>query len=263
MKKVRAQKNRRIQIIVLSVVGVLILVVAGLAIWATNPLLAMPEAVAATQPDAQVDVSMVHGWMVFSPTVQVESAYPLALTTGFIFYPGAHVDYRAYAPAAKGIAAKGYLVVIVPMPLTMAVFGVDQALDVFPVFPKITHWAIGGHSLGGAMAAQFAAAHLDSVQGLIFWASYPAADNDLSKTNLTVVSISGSADGLATPDKVNASRPILPASTTWVVIQGGDHAQFGWYGAQPGDNPASTPREVQTSAIIQATVAGLSSLLSK
>ena len=80
-------------------------------------------------------------------------------TTGLIFYPGGKVDARAYAPAAHAIAAQGYLVVITPMPLNLAVFGVDRAADVVKAFPSIKHWAIGGHSLGGSMAASFASKH--------------------------------------------------------------------------------------------------------
>jgi len=75
-----------------------------------------------------------------------------------------------------------------------------------------------------------------------------------------VVSISASFDGLATPEKIDASRPLLPADTVWVTIQGGNHAQFGWYGPQPGDDPAAISRETQQAQIIEATVEFLESL---
>ena len=263
MKKRTPHKSRIALIVVLSILGVLILAGAAFYIWTTTPLPAMPEAISAMQTDKLVDVTATHGWLVFSPKLAIQTLNPAALTTGFIFYPGARVDSRAYAPAAREIAARGYLVVIVPMPLNLAIFGVEKASDVITFFPKVQHWAIGGHSLGGAMAAQYAAAHPALIQGLIFWAAYPASDNDLSKTHLKVVSISGSLDGLATPDKVQASAPILPPNTTWVVIQGGNHAQFGWYGDQPGDQTATTPRQVQTNVIVQSTVNGLSALILK
>ena len=263
MKKRTPHKSRIALIVVLSILGVLILAGAAFYIWTTTPLPAMPEAISAMQTDKLVDVTATHGWLVFSPKLAIQTLNPAALSTGFIFYPGARVDYRAYAPAAREIAARGYLVVIVPMPLNLAIFGAEKASDVIAFFPKVQHWAIGGHSLGGAMAAQYAAAHPALIQGLIFWAAYPASDNDLSKTHLKVVSISGSLDGLATPDKVQASAPILPPNTTWVVIQGGNHAQFGWYGDQPGDQTATTPRQVQTNVIVQSTVNGLSALILK
>jgi hypothetical protein len=53
---------------------------------------------------------------------------------------------------------------------------------------------------------------------------------------------------------------LLPTDATFVPIQGGDHAQFGWYGPQPGDNPASISREIQQAQIVQATEDFLKSL---
>jgi hypothetical protein len=53
---------------------------------------------------------------------------------------------------------------------------------------------------------------------------------------------------------------LLPIDTSWVPIPGGDHAQFGDYGPQPGDNPATvTPLEQQMAAV-QATVKFLQNL---
>ena len=72
-----------------------------------------------------------------------------------IFYPGGRVDPRSYAPAARAIAAQGYLAVITPMPLNLAVFTPGRAAQVIAAYPEIHTWAIGGHSLGGAMAANF------------------------------------------------------------------------------------------------------------
>ena len=36
-----------------------------------------------------------------------------------------------------------------------------------PQFPEIRHWYIAGHSIGGAMASQFASSHPDQAGGLI------------------------------------------------------------------------------------------------
>jgi hypothetical protein len=57
-----------------------------------------------------------------------------------------------------------------------------------------------------------------------------------------------------TPDKITGSAHFLPADTTYVVIDGGDHAQFGWYGPQAGDNPAEISRDDQQAQTVQATV---------
>ncbi len=55
-------------------------------------------------------------------------------------------------------------------------------------------------------------------------------------------------------DKFDASRTLLPADTTWVVIEGGNHAQFGDYGIQPGDNVATISAAEQQTQIVDATV---------
>jgi pimeloyl-ACP methyl ester carboxylesterase len=122
-------------------------------------------------------------------------------------------------------------------------------------YPEIERWVVGGHSLGGAMAANFADTQPERVAGLVLWASYPAESNDLSGRDLPVVSVYGTLDGLATVEKIEASRPLLPADTEWVAIAGGNHAQFGWYGEQAGDNPAEIGRREQQAQTVAATAA--------
>ncbi len=237
------RKGLRLALVVL---GLIIVLVAGFVLWGETPAQPMPEALAALQSDAEVTVATGQ-WLVFSPA----TSQPI---TGFIIYPGGRVDYRAYAPAAHQIASQGYLVVIARMPLNLAVLGINIAQEVQNAYPQIQHWAIGGHSLGGAMAATFAKMHPDTVQGLALWAAYPASSADLSQSTLRVVSIFGSLDGLATGEKIDSSRPLLPANTTWVAISGGNHAQFGWYGKQAGDNPASISRSDQQAQVVAATL---------
>ena len=238
--------RKALRILLASLALAMVLLTAGFVVWGETPAKPMPEALAALQSDAQVTVATGQ-WLVFSPA----ASQP---TTGFIIYPGGRVDYRAYAPAAHQIASQGYLVVIVRMPLNLAVLGINSAQDVQSAFPQIQHWAVGGHSLGGAMAATYAKTYPDSVQGLALWAAYPASSDDLSQTTLRVVSIFGSLDGLATGEKIEASRPLLPGNATWVAVPGGNHAQFGWYGKQAGDNPASISRSDQQAQVVAATL---------
>ncbi len=244
--------RRGLRIFLVLIGLILVLSAAGFVVWGETPAQPMPEALAALKSDAQVTVTSGQ-WLVFSPAASEP-------TTGFIIYPGGRVDYRAYAPAAHQIAAQGYLVVIVRMPFNLAVFDVNAAQNVQAAYPQIQHWVIGGHSLGGAMAATFARTHPEAVQGLELWAAYPASSEDLSHSGLHVVSIFGSLDGLATGGKIDASRPLLPSDTTWVQIFGGNHAQFGWYGDQAGDNPASISRSDQQTQIINATLSFLEAL---
>ena len=227
-------------------------VVAAFLIWAYTPASPMAEAYAALQPDPTVSVR-TDRWLEFSPAKGVPD-------TGLIFYQGGRVDARVYAPPARRIAQEGYLVVIIPMPLNLAVTNPNAAQEVITAYPSIQRWIIGGHSLGGSMAASFARRHPSLVAGLVLWASYPAGSDDLSTSDLSVLSIYGSLDGLATPAKIEASRPLLPPNTTFVAIQGGNHAQFGWYGEQSGDNPASITRQAQQAQVVQSTLAFLTGI---
>jgi pimeloyl-ACP methyl ester carboxylesterase len=140
------------------------------------------------------------------------------------------------------------------MPLNLAVLAPDRAAEVMAAFPGIESWALGGHSLGGAMAANFAHSNPGAVRGLLLWAAYPGASDDLSGYQLAASSIYGTRDGLATPDKIDASRPLLPPDTQWTAVDGGNHAQFGWYGPQPGDGEATISREEQQAQIVAATL---------
>jgi hypothetical protein len=136
----------------------LLLALAGFVIWASMSFSSMPEALAALQSDAQVQVEP-EGWLIFRP-VGGEPA------VGLILYPGGRVEPRAYAPPARAIAE----------------------------------------------------------------------------------------------EKIAASRPLLPAETRWVTIEGGNHAQFGWYRPQSGDHPATISREAQQREVVAATLALLATL---
>ncbi len=245
--------------IIIGIIVVLLLAGLGFTAWAsiTNPI--QPEAAAALSGDNQVQVTVnppAGSWIVFQP----EASTP---DTGLIFYPGGKVDYRAYAPYARSVAAQGYLVVIAHMPLNLAVFASEAAGKVIRAFPQIKHWAVGGHSLGGSMAAHFAFQHPGQVQGLVLLASYPAGSDNLAASGINVVSIFGTKDGLATGRKIDASKALLPAGTRFVAISGGNHAQFGDYGLQSGDSPAAISRAEQQAQAVEATVALLKSLEGK
>lgn len=237
--------SRRWRAVLLALVGLLLIGAAGAGIWAVTHYGPMDEAQPAMLSDAVVQVDRTP-FLTFEP----RGASPVV---GFIFYPGARVSPEAYAPAAREIAENGFLAVVVPMPLNLAVLAPDRAAQVIENHPEIQRWAIGGHSLGGAMAARFALGAQD-IDGLVLWAAYPAQSDDLSQRPIEVTSIYASQDGLATPDEVLSSAERLPADARFVRIDGGNHAQFGWYGPQPGDQPASIPRAEQEHAVVQATL---------
>jgi hypothetical protein len=236
---------------VVAVVAVVAL--SGFVVWAssTNPL--MPQAVAALNDTDLVDV--IEGrYISFEPRGQ-------APTVGYIFYPGGRVDYRAYAPYAQAIAAEGYLVVIVPAPLNLAFFNINAAAAVIADYPHIETWAVAGHSLGGVAASLFAEQNPSVVDALVLQASYPAGDTlRRSRADLPVLSLYATQDNLARPEQVLASSRDLPQNTRFVAIEGGNHAQFGYYGPQAGDGVALISHEQQQTLVVEATVRFLQSL---
>ena len=236
--------RRRIKIIIV-ILAALAIAGTGFIIWAETPLGPMNEALDALKTDAKVTVTN-GDLLIFQPNNSTTN-------TGFIIYPGGRVDYRSYAPEAHTLAASGYLVIIIKMPLNLAVFDPNAAQKVIDRYPTITSWAVGGHSLGGLMAAQYASNAPQSLRGLILWASYPASGNDLSKTMIIATTIHGTRDGLVSSTQIDDSLKILPPGTTRVEIQGGNHSQFGWYGPQPGDKEATINRLYQQEQIVQAT----------
>jgi pimeloyl-ACP methyl ester carboxylesterase len=144
------------------------------------------------------------------------------------------------------------------MPLTLAIINPERANDVINNHPEIERWFLGGHSLGGATAAIYADRNPGVLDGVIFWAAYPPDTNTLAdQPELAVTSIYGTLDGLATVADIEASKALVPPSANFVTIEGGNHAQFGWYGDQAGDNPATITREEQQAQVIAATEAAL------
>lgn len=171
--------------------------------------------------------------------VSVTWFLPNQPTAGLIFYPGGKVEDTAYAPLMRAIAEKGILCGLVKMPGNLAVFSPNAANGLQQAHPEITDWYIGGHSLGGAMAASYAAKHSDDYAGLILLAAY--STKDLTSTSLRVLSIYGSEDGVLNRDSNEKDLKNLPE----VVIDGGCHAQYDSYGAQKGDGTPTISDEEQ------------------
>lgn len=239
--------NRRWIFRLAAVIGiVLIAAVTAFVIWAGTPAgILQPEFADVLESDSRVTVSS-EPWLTFRPTD--------AVSVGFIFYPGGRVLPEAYAPAMREIAAAGYLVVVPSMPLNLAVFASDKASEVIEAFPQIDTWVIGGHSLGGSMAATFTRANPDAIDGIVLWASYPQASDSLADYDIAAASIYGTLDGLLSVETVEESRAYLPDDAVFIAINGGNHAQFGSYGAQDGDHEAVISHDAQQAAAIEATL---------
>lgn len=178
---------------------------------------------------------------------------PEAPTAGLIFYPGGKVENTAYAPLMRACAENGILCALVRMPGNLAVLDANAADGLQQEHPEITTWYIAGHSLGGAMAAGYAAAHEKDFDGLILLAAY--STKDLSQTPLRVLSVYGSEDGVMNREAYEKNGSNLPADTTEVLLDGGCHAQFGSYGPQDGDGIPTISGEEQVRQTAEAIAA--------
>lgn len=174
---------------------------------------------------------------------------PEAPKAGLIFYPGGKVEFTAYAPLMQALAQEDVLCILLKMPLNLAVLDVDAAQGLRAEYPEVSRWYLGGHSLGGSMAASHIAGE-SGYDGLLLLASYSTAD--LSESGLQVLSIYGTGDGVLNGEKYQQYRSNLPQDTRELVIYGGNHAQFGSYGLQDGDGDAAISAADQWSLTAEA-----------
>ncbi len=242
-RRTAARVTGRILLLVAAAGGI-----AALA-W-LRPYPAVEPALSAMQSDEAVTVVESADRIVFEPADAPSS-------TAVFFQPGALVDPRAYAAVLRPLAEAGHPVVIAKQPLGIAFLALGAFDDARDVVPHADGWVIGGHSLGGTVAAMQADEHDEDTErratGLILYASYPA--DDISETLTTqVLSISGTEDGLATPSKIADTAATLPVDTEFLVLDGVSHAQFGSYGPQPGDGVPQVSDETARTEISDASL---------
>jgi len=220
---------------------VAVLAVFAFSVWANIPRAAEPGALDAAMADSDVEVRL-------GPTVELRPVGRIP-RRAVVFYPGARVAPEAYvATWAPIVATTDTLVLIPQMPFNLAVFGRSRADGLITDRPQIDAWWVGGHSLGGSMAASWLGGQPEGrVEGLVLWASYATQGAGLGeRVDIRVLSVSGSRDGLATPEDIADRSETLPDDTTFVEIDGMNHAQFGRYGEQRGDlAPTIDDREAQ------------------
>ena len=224
------------------VVAVLVLgaavLAAGAGIYFAVGMGPDEAAVNAVESSSAVTVERLDGLTV------VRTGPVTAETVGLVYYPGARVNPESYVPTAaevvsgRDVAEGDLAVVIVDVPLNLAVLGPNRADDARAALPAVDSWYVGGHSLGGAMACRYAAANAADLDGLVLHASY--CDSDLSGTGLRALSVLGSADGVIDADRERESRANLPADARVIELDGVNHAGFGAYGPQRGDESVST-----------------------
>ena len=229
-------RKKKLWITLGMILTVALVLTGGCALYLGDYYPADMEAVEAFSPAGPV-VSEIctDGTVIIRP----EGRDPVA---GLIFYPGGKVEHTAYVPLMEALASEGILCVLVEMPFRLAVLDMNAADGIPAVFPEVERWYMGGHSLGGSMAASYLASHAEAFEGLILLGSYSTAD--LSGSDLRVLSVYGSEDGVLNREKYAAYSSNLPEGFTETVIAGGNHAYFGAYGEQEGDGVATvTPAE--------------------
>ncbi|MBR3036535.1 MAG: alpha/beta fold hydrolase [Lachnospiraceae bacterium] len=224
----------------------LLLLVCAFLIYSAVYYHADGTALAALRSDETVSVSQTsYGWFFDGPSKE----------DALVFYPGAKVEEIAYAPLMRLLAERGMDVCLVKMPLRFAFFGMNRANDVMEQY-AYAHYYIGGHSLGGAIAANYAAENGEKLAGIILLAAYPT--KQLPK-HLKEITVYGSEDRILNMEKLEAGKAYAPDHSYTSVISSGNHAQFGNYGEQRGDGKAGTTaasQQEQTAAFIMSSIFG-------
>jgi len=235
--KEKSGKSKIRKRILITVLIILLLALSAAGIYLMTYYHANDRAKEALQSDKSVQVEKTdYGWYFDGP----------GKDDALVFYPGARVEETAYAPFLHLLAERGLDVCLVKMPFRMAVFGKNRATNVMKQY-SYKNWYIGGHSMGGAMAASYASAHSGKLKGVILCAAYTV---DRLDDYLQVISVYGDRDRVIDRKKLEKGRELSPDSMAEYEIPGANHAGFGDYGSQRGDGKAEiTPEEQQRLAV--------------
>lgn len=232
--------KKKIRIVLLSLLAVLLLFAVGFGFYVSDYDHADETAHAALTETDKISIKENEDEIVFAPD------YPSA---GLIFYPGGKVEHTAYAPLMRTLAEQDILCVLVKMPFRLAVFDINAADGIQEQFPEIKNWYLGGHSLGGSMAASYVSKQDEDFEGLVLLAAY--STESLSDSGLKVLSLYGSEDKVLNREKYEEYRSNLPEDTVEYVIEGGNHAGFGSYGEQKGDGQARISQGEQIAITVE------------
>ena len=230
MKKTKTSLTQK-PLIAAGVMVLLLALCAGAFFWYVSDYY-RAEDVALEVMSQDSGITVQDNLTILAPSVSSDTA--------IIFYPGAKVEAEAYLPLLDQIRQTGVTCMLVHMPFHMAIFDADAAEAVMEQFPDIRHWYMAGHSMGGAMASQFASEHPEEIEGLILLGAYIYGDYPDEKTLTVYGSLNQSVE-----DHIDYTENI-------VEIEGGNHAQFGNYGPQKGDLPATISAKEQQEQTVEA-----------
>jgi len=231
-KKKGGKKIPKKKIILYVAGGVVLAFVIAALIFALGYYKADETAMAALESDGEVAVSKTDYGYYFDGPENDEA---------LIFYPGAKVDERAYAPMLRELANAGIDVCLIKTPFHLAVLRPNAADDVMAQYDYDT-WYVGGHSMGGAIASMYAEKHASSVDAVIMLAAYPTGQMPDNQIDIVIY---GENDGVLELDKVEEGRDLVSGPYYENMIIGGNHANFGYYGNQLRDGKADISAKIQ------------------
>lgn len=160
--------------------------------------------------------------------------------TAVIFYPGAKVEAEAYLPLLEQTGRPASPASWSTCPSAWRSLTQTRPEDVMEQFPDIQRWYIAGHSMGGAHGLPVCGKPPDEVDGLILLGAYIYGDYPPEKTLTVYGSLNQSVE-----DHIDYTENV-------VEIEGGNRAQFGNYGPQKGDLPATISAEEQQARTVAA-----------
>ncbi len=240
-----AKKSKRSKI--LTWVGrilLILLIFAGVGLYIFADDYYRPSVIAQEALQSSEEVTFVQegGDLIFTPKEP---------RGGVIIYPGGKVSEKAYGYLGQKIAQLGYKTIIVKVPLKLSILA-NNAGAKYLQDKEISQWVVMGHSLGGISASRLAKKNPSSIKALILMASYPDTGVDLKDESFQVYSLVGDKDSVINKDQLESAKVRLPENTIYTVIPGGNHASFGNYGAQDGDQLPDIGYDEQQDYVLKA-----------
>jgi surfactin synthase thioesterase subunit len=206
------------------------LIAISFTIWLVYSYQAKGVSDSLLKSDAKILVKDNDNYFLFEPKQKFNKV--------FIFYPGAMVDPKAYVPLCRKISENRIKVYLIKMPWRLASKGYEIPKQLHLFADKSKTYILAGHSQGGKMAAQFVKENPNLIDKLILIGTTHPRDISLSDSKIPILKIYGSDDGVADEKTIFQNKSKLPVTTKFVKIEGANHAQFGDYGFQFGDNSA-------------------------
>lgn len=225
-----------VNIIVIVLLSLFAVTTAGLAIYSLDSSLPLPAM------NEEIELLNLEGIEFVKDNDQI-SYFVEAPKKNVLFIPGGKVEPESYQYLAVKLALEGYDVTIIKALFNLAIL--TPGYGKYFLDNELENVVIG-HSLGGTVASFFSSGD-DRVNDIVFLASYPIAD----VTDKHVLLMTAEFDQVLDRNSLEKYMKYLPSNYASYQIEGGNHAQFGWYGAQKGDGVATIETKIQQDAIIE------------